>query len=88
MRAAGGRSVGNPCKRGRTGDPYPELSDFSRTANAQEFQRRGVEQARAVASTVDGMEREQSLVDFQCLQAVRFLGFPHTAEHSNAIGKF
>jgi hypothetical protein len=72
------------------------LSYFSRKVSAQEFQRlalvefqrRGVEQAEAVAAVMDGAEWEQGFVDFHCPQAVRILDFPHATEHLNAIGEF
>jgi len=72
------------------------LSYFSRKVSAQEFQRlalvefqrRGVEQAQAVAAVMDGAEWEQGFVDFHCPQAIRILDFPHAAEHLNAIGEF
>lgn len=72
------------------------LSYFSRKVSAQEFQRlalvefqrRGVEQAQAVAAVMDGAEWEQGFVDFHCPQAVRILDFPHAIEHLSAIGEF
>jgi hypothetical protein len=72
------------------------LSYFSRKVSAQEFQRlalvefqrRGVEQAEAVAAVMDGAEWEQGLVDFHCPQAIRILDFPHALEHVNPIGEF
>lgn len=72
------------------------LSYFSRKVSAQEFQRlalvefqrRGVEQAQAVAAVMDGAEWEQGFVDFHCPQAVRILDFPHATEHLNAMGEF
>jgi len=72
------------------------LSYFSRKVSAQEFQRlalvefqrRGVEQAQAVAAVMDGAEWEQGFVDFHCPQAIRILDFPHAAQHLNAIGEF
>ena len=73
-----------------------KLSYFSRKVSAQEFQRlalveiqrRGVENAQAVAAVMDGAEWEQGFVDFHCPQATRILDFPHAAEHLNAIGEF
>lgn len=53
-----------------------------------EFQRRGVEQAQAVTTVMDGVEWEQGLIDFHCPQAIHILDFPHAAEHLNAIGEF
>lgn len=72
------------------------LSYFSRKVSAQEFQRlalvefqrRGVENAQAVAAVMDGADWEQGLVDFHCPQALRILDFAHAAEHLNAIGEF
>jgi hypothetical protein len=71
------------------------LSYFSRKVSAQEFQRlalveiqrRGVENATAVAAVMDGADWEQSFVDFHCPQAVRILDFPHAVEHLNQIGE-
>lgn len=71
------------------------LSYFSRKVSAQEFQRlalveiqrRGVENAKAVAAIMDGADWEQSFVDFHCPQAVRILDFPHAVEHLNQIGE-
>ena len=72
------------------------LSYFSRKVSAQEFQRlalveiqrRGVEQAHAVAAVMDGADWEQGFVDFHCPQAIRILDFAHAAQHLNAIGEF
>jgi len=71
------------------------LSYFSRKVNAQEFQRlalvevqrRGVENAKAVAAVMDGADWEQRFVDFHCPQAVRILDFAHAAGHINQIGE-
>ena len=71
------------------------LSYFSRKVNAQEFQRlalveiqrRGVENAGAVAAVMDGADWEQNFVDFHCPQAVRILDFAHAAGHINQIGE-
>ena len=73
-----------------------KLSYFSRKMSAQEFQRqalveiqrRGVENAEALAAVMDGADWEQGFVDFHCPQAIRILDFPHAAEHLNAIGEF
>ena len=72
------------------------LSYFSRKVSAQEFgrlalveiQRRGVENAKAVAAVMDGADWEQSFVDFHCPQALRILDFPHAAEHINQISEY
>jgi hypothetical protein len=72
------------------------LSYFSRKVNAQEFQRlalvemqrRGVENAKAVAAVIDGADWEQNFVDFHCPQAVRILDFAHAAQHINQIGEW
>jgi hypothetical protein len=71
------------------------LSYFSRKVNAQEFQRlalaeiqrRGIENAKAVAAVMDGADWEQNFVDFHCPQAVRILDFAHAAGHINQIGE-
>jgi hypothetical protein len=71
------------------------LSYFSRKVNAQEFQRlalvevqrRGVENAKAVAAVMDGADWEQNFIDFHCPQAVRILDFAHAAGHINQIGE-
>lgn len=71
------------------------LSYFSRKVNAQEFQRlalveiqrRGVENAKAVAAVMDGADWEQNFVDFHCPQAMRILDFAHAAGHINQIGE-
>jgi hypothetical protein len=71
------------------------LSYFSRKVSAQEFgrlalvemQRRGVENAQAVAAVMDGAEWEQNFVDFHCPGAIRILDFAHAAEHINQIGE-
>lgn len=71
------------------------LSYFSRKVCAQDFQRlalvevqrRGVENAQAVAAVMDGADWEQNFVDFHCPQAVRILDFPHAAEHINQVGE-
>jgi hypothetical protein len=71
------------------------LSYFSRKVNAQEFQRlalveiqrRGVENAKAVAAVMDGADWEQNFIDFHCPQAVRILDFAHAAQHINQIGE-
>lgn len=82
-------------QQGKQGIHTRNLSYFSRKVSAQEFQRlalveiqrRGVENARAVAAVMDGADWEQSFVDFHCPQAVRILDFPHAAEHLNQIGE-
>jgi len=71
------------------------LSYFSRKVNAQEFQRlalveiqrRGVENAQAVAAVMDGADWEQGFTDYHCPGATRILDFAHAAEHVNAIGE-
>jgi hypothetical protein len=71
------------------------LSYFSRKVNAKEFQRlalvevqrRGVENAKAVAAVMDGADWEQNFIDFHCPQAVRILDFAHAAGHINQIGE-
>ncbi len=71
------------------------LSYFSRKVSAQEFQRlalvevqrRGVENAKAVAAVMDGADWEQNFVDFHCPQAARILDFAHAAQHINQIGE-
>jgi hypothetical protein len=71
------------------------LSYFSRKVSAQEFgrlalvemQRRGVENAQAVAAVMDGADWEQNFVDFHCPRAIRILDFAHAAEHVNEIGE-
>jgi hypothetical protein len=72
-----------------------DLSYFSRKVNAQEFQRlalveiqrRGVENAKAVAAVMDGADWEQGFVDFHCPHAIRILDFAHAAQHLNEIGE-
>jgi hypothetical protein len=69
------------------------LSYFSRKVNAQEFQRlalveiqrRGVENAQAIAAVMDGADWEQGFTDYHCPGATRILDFAHAAEHVNAI---
>ena len=59
------------------------LSYFSRKVNAQEFQRlalveiqrRGVENAQAVAAVMDGADWEQGFTDYHCPGATRILDF-------------
>lgn len=71
------------------------LSYFSRKATAQEFQRlalvethrRGVENAKEVATIMDGADWEQGFADYHCPRAVRILDFAHAAEHVNNIGE-
>jgi hypothetical protein len=71
------------------------LSYFSRKVNAQEFQRlalveiqrRGVENAQAVAAVMDGADWEQGFTDYHCPGATRILDFAHAGEHVNAIGE-
>lgn len=91
-----GEVQANRTKEGEREIHTRNLSYFSRKVSAQEFQRlalvefqrRGVEQAQAVAAVMDGAEWEQGFVDFHCPQAVRILDFPHATEHLNAIGEF
>ena len=52
-----------------------------------EIQRRGVENARAVAAVMDGADWEQNFIDFHCPQAERILDFAHAAQHINPIGE-
>jgi hypothetical protein len=71
------------------------LSYFSRKVSAQEFgrlalvemQRRGVENAKALAAVMDGADWEQNFVDFHCPHAIRILDFAHAAGHVNEIGE-
>jgi len=71
------------------------LSYFSRKVSAQEFQRlalveiqrRGVENAQAIAAVMDGADWEQGFTDYHCPGATRILDFAHAAEHVNAIGE-
>lgn len=73
-----------------------DLSYFSRKVSAEAFQRlalvemhrRGVENAKEVASIMDGAEWEQGFTDYHCPRATRILDFPHAAEHVNSIGEF
>jgi hypothetical protein len=73
-----------------------KVSYFSRKVNAQEFgrlalveiQRRGVENANAVAAVMDGADWEQGLIDYHCPQATRILDFAHAAEHVTQVGEF
>jgi len=73
-----------------------KLSYFSRKVNAQEFQRlalveiqrRGIENAGAVAAVMDGADWEQNFIDFHCPQAVRILDFAHAVQHINPIGEY
>jgi hypothetical protein len=60
--------------------------EFGRLALV-EIQRRGVENAQAVAAVMDGAEWEQNFVDFHCPGAIRILDFAHAAEHINQIGE-
>lgn len=71
------------------------LSYFSRKVSAQEFQRlalveiqrRGIENAKAVAAVMDGADWEQNFIDFHCPQAERILDFAHAAQHISPIGE-
>ena len=83
-------------QRSRQGEPCTrELSYFSRLAEAGTFEelalvethRRGLEQARAVCSVLDGAEWLQGLVDYHRPDAVRILDFAHAAEYISAIGQ-
>jgi len=73
-----------------------KLSYFSRKVNAQEFQRlalveiqrRGIENAGAVAAVMDGADWEQNFIDFHCPRAVRILDFAHAVQHINPIGEY
>jgi len=78
------------------GQPLPPtgaLSYFSRLTDAASFerlslvevQRRGVENAAAVAALADGAEWIQSLWAYHCPHAVRILDLPHVIEHLGAI---
>ncbi len=72
------------------------LSYFSRKVSSQEFEtlslpemhRRGVENAKEVATVMDGAEWLQSFTDYHCPQAVRILDFAHAADHISPIGEF
>jgi hypothetical protein len=71
-----------------------KLSYFSRKVSAETFirlaqveiHRRGIENAREVATVMDGAEWEQGFADHHCPLAIRFLDFPHAAEHISVIG--
>lgn len=71
------------------------ISYFSRLTNAESFtrlalfetQRRGLENAPAVAAVMDGAEWLQTLVDYHCPQAVRILDFAHAAQRISEIGQ-
>jgi hypothetical protein len=72
------------------------LSYFSRKVTSEvferlalvEIQRRGVENARQVASVNDGADWEQSFTDYHRPDAVRILDFPHAGDHISEIGEF
>lgn len=72
------------------------LSYFSRKTSAEEFarlalveiQRRGVENARQVASVMDGSDWLQGFTDYHRPDAVRILDFPHAGEHLSQVGEF
>jgi len=84
------------CERGEWVVHTRNLSYFSRKVNAQEFgrlavveiQRRGVENAQAVAAVMDGADWEQGFTDYHCPGATRILDFAHAGEHVNAIGEW
>ena len=71
-----------------------DLSYFSRLTDAANFerlslvetQRRGLEQAGAIAGVADGAEWVQSFLDTHCPQALRILDFAHAVEHLSVIG--
>jgi hypothetical protein len=70
-------------------------SYFSRLADAETFQRlasvetqrRGVEEAGAVAAVTDGSEWIQKFVDHHSYRALRILDFPHASGQIHAVGK-
>jgi hypothetical protein len=70
-------------------------SYFSRLIEAETFQRlalvetqrRGVENAPAVAAVTDGADWIQKFIDHHRDDAVRILDFPHAAEYVNAVGQ-
>jgi hypothetical protein len=70
-------------------------SYFSRLREAEVFQRlalvetqrRGVENAPAVAAVTDGADWIQTFIDYHRDDAVRILDFPHAAEYINAVGQ-
>ena len=70
-------------------------SYFSRLSEAETFQRlalvetqrRGVENAPAVAAVTDGADWIQTFIDYHREDAVRILDFPHAAEYVNAVGQ-
>lgn len=72
------------------------LSYFSRKNSAEEFkrlalveiQRRGVENARCVASVMDGSDWLQGFTDYHRPDAVRILDLPHAGEHVGQVGEF
>jgi hypothetical protein len=72
------------------------LSYFSRKISSEQFerlalveiQRRGIENARQVASVMDGSDWLQSFTDYHRPDAVRILDFPHAGEHIGQVGEF
>ena len=92
------RTVAIGCQPPPTaGAPPPrtrELSYFSRLTDAASFerlslvetQRRGLENAAAMAGVADGAEWVQSFFDTHCPAAVRILDFAHVVEHVSVIG--
>lgn len=63
-----------------------EAETFQRSALV-ETQRRGVENAPAVAAVTDGAEWIQKFIDYHREDAVRIVDFPHAAEYINLIGQ-
>lgn len=63
-----------------------EIGSFERYALA-ELQRRGLSNARLVATVNDGSEWIQSFTDFHFPQAVRILDFRHASDYVAAAGK-
>lgn len=80
-----------PAAPGRT----PDLSYFSRLADAETFtrlavvetHRRGLAAAGTVVAVTDGSPWLQGLIDYHRPDAVRILDFPHAVEHLTAAAQ-